>query len=283
MARTVAQIQQQILDNIAADSTLNAQLTSTSKRALYRLFSFVVAASIAIHEQLVDAFTASVEAVAAAAAPATAAWLQAQVFKFQYSATTPQTVNLDTTTLAPAYPTTDTTLRIVTQCSVKTDITGVVRVKVAKASPPVALSAGELSALQSYVNTIGVAGVSYLAISQNSDKLMVAADIYYNGQYSAIISTNVISAINTFLAALPFDGTLYVSDLQAAIKAVEGVKDVVLQNVVARDDSTALASGTYLVQGADVLIRQRATISGYIVGETTAGSTFANTLNFVAA
>ena len=283
MARQISAIQQQILDNIAADDTLGGLLTSTSKRAIYRLLAYVVAVAIAIHEQLIDVFIASIEATAAAAAPATAAWLQKQVFLFQYSATTPQTVQLDTTTLAPAYPTTDSTLRIVTQCSVKTDITGVVRVKVAKASPPVALSAGELSALQSYINTIGVAGVSYLAVSQNSDKLYVQADIYYDGQYSAIIQTNVIAAINAFLAALPFDGTLLLSDLQAAIKAVAGVKDVVLQNVVARDDSTVLASGTYLVQGADVQARQWATISGYIVGETTVGSTLADTLNFIAA
>jgi hypothetical protein len=282
MARSVSLIQQQILDNIAADSTLGGVLTSTSKRAIYRLLAYVVAVAIALHEQLIDVFTASIEATAAAAAPATAAWLQKQVFQFQYSATTPQTVQLNTATLAPAYPTTDTTLQIVTQCSVKTDITGVVRVKVAKASPPVALTSGELSALQTYINTIGVAGVSYLAVSQNSDKLYVQADIYYDGQYSAIIQANVIAAITAFLQALPFDGTLLLSNLTAAIKAVTGVKDVVLQNVVARDDGTALGSGTYLVLGADVQARLWNTVSGYIVGETTTGSTLADTLNFIA-
>ena len=67
MARSVSLIQQQMLDNIAADATLSTLLTSTSKRAVYRLFTFIVAVAINALEQLIDIFTASVEATAAAA------------------------------------------------------------------------------------------------------------------------------------------------------------------------------------------------------------------------
>jgi hypothetical protein len=280
MARSITDIQAQILANIAADSTLGTALTSTSKRAIYRLLAYVVAVGMAIHEQLIDVFQAEIEGVAASAPPSTPAWIQKQVFAFQYDSVNPQIVQL--VNLVPTYPVVDTTKQIITQCSVRTDISGSVRVKVAKQSPPVALASGELSALQTYLTTIGIAGINYIAVSQNSDKLYVQADIYFDGQYITVIQANVIAAINSFLSSLPFDGSMSISNLEVAIKAVAGVKDVVLNNVIARNDSTALSSGTYLVQSAKTVSRLWQTQAGYIVSETTTGSTLADTLNFIA-
>src|ERR1700753_1852304 len=106
MARSTATIQQQILSNIKADTTLGPLLTSTSKRAIYNLLAFIMAVAINVLEQLIDIFTANVEAVAAGSAPATIAWLQAQIFKFQYSATSPQVIQF-APGFAPYYATVD--------------------------------------------------------------------------------------------------------------------------------------------------------------------------------
>jgi hypothetical protein len=280
MARQISEIQQQMLDNIAADSVLSPLLTSTSKRAVYRLFTYVVAVGINALEQLMDIFTADVEAVAAAAAPATPAWLQDQIFKFQYSATTPQVVQL--INFAPAYPVIDETLQIITRCSVTTNLSNSVIIKVATGEPPAALSSPQLSALQSYVTQIGVAGVVYNVISQASDKLYVQANVYYQGQYSAVIKADVIAAIENFLAGIPFNGQVKITDLEDAITAVEGVTDVVLVNVRARADGTAFASGSYLVQNQQTISRLWGTVAGYMVGETTTGNTLNNSLTFIA-
>jgi hypothetical protein len=280
MARQISEIQQHMLDNIAADSVLSPLLTSTSKRAVYRLFTYVVAVGINALEQLMDIFTADVEAVAAAAAPATPAWLQDQIFKFQYSATTPQVVQL--INFAPAYPVIDETLQIITRCSVTTNLSNSVIIKVATGEPPAALSSPQLSALQSYVTQIGVAGVVYNVISQASDKLYVQANVYYQGQYSAVIQADVIAAIENFLAAIPFNGQVKITDLEDAITAVEGVTDVVLVNVRARADGTAFASGSYLVQNQQTISRLWGTVAGYMVGETTTGNTLNNSLTFIA-
>ena len=280
MARQISEIQQQMIDNIAADSVLGTLLTSTSKRAIYRLFTYVVAVAINALEQLMDIFTAEVEAVAAAAAPATPAWLQAQIFDFQYSATTPQVVQL--INFAPAYPVVDETLRIITRCSVTTNLSNSVIIKVATGEPPAALSAPQLAALQSYVTQIGVAGVVYNVISQASDKLYVQANIYYQGQYSAVIKANVVAAIENFLAAIPFNGQVKISDIEDAITAVEGVTNVVLVNVRARADGTAFASGSYLVQNQQTVSRLWGTVAGYMVGETTNGNTLNDSLTFIA-
>jgi hypothetical protein len=227
-----------------------------------------------------DIFTADVEAVAAAAAPATPAWLQDQIFKYQYSATTPQVVQL--INFAPAYPVIDETLQIITRCSVTTNLSNSVIIKVATGEPPAALSSPQLSALQSYVTQIGVAGVVYNVISQASDKLYVQANVYYQGQYSAVIQADVIAAIENFLAAIPFNGQVKITDLEDAITAVEGVTDVVLVNVRARADGTAFASGSYLVQNQQTISRLWGTVAGYMVGETTTGNTLNNSLTFIA-
>jgi hypothetical protein len=279
MAREIAVIQQQILDSVAADVTLSQNLTSTSKRAIYRLWAFVVAVAIAIHEQIIDVFKSDVETLVSQAAPGTPPWIQAQVFKFQYSSSSPQVIQL--INLAPQYPVVDPALRIITRCSVTTDIANNVTVKVAKSEPPAALSSLELDALTSYINVIGVAGISYNVISNAADRLYVAAQVYYRGLFSSVIKTNVIAAINAYLASIPFNGQVKVSELETAILSVDGVEDVILQDVRARDNATAYPGGTPLVIGNTLASRLWPTLAGYAISEDTAGGTLADSLIFI--
>lgn len=278
MARTTDQIQTAIITTIEGTTDLNG-LTSGSRRSIWRLFTYVVAYIQSLFEQQTDVFKAEVESVVAIAAPNTAAWVQDRVLKFQYKASDPQVVTL--VDLVPTYPVVNTDLRIVTRCSVKSDLSNNVKIKVAKSEPPTALSGPQLSALQSYINVIGCAGINYLVSSATSDKLYIDADIYYQGMYSEVISANVIAAIEAYLAALPFDGQLLVSDLEVVIRDVTGVKDVVLKNVRARANGTALSSATYLVQDSQVISRFWNTVAGYIVGEDTASNTLTDTLDFI--
>ena len=279
MARSVDEIQQGIIANVQATPEL-AAASSTSKRAIWRLWTYVVAVAINLLEQLMDIFQSEVESTVALAAPQTPQWLQDRVFKFQYSATNPQVIQL--INFVPTYPVVDASLRIVTRCSVRTTIANQVLIKVAKSEPPVALAVGEVSALQSYVTTLGVAGVNYVVSSAASDKLYIQAQIFYQGQYNSVITANVIAAIDAYLGSIPFDGTLRLSDLEIAIKSVTGVNDCVFQNVSARGDSTPFGTGTSLVVSNAVVLRLWNTQAGYIVGETTSGSTLADTLTFIA-
>lgn len=278
MARSIDDIQKAIIDDVAAQTELVTLTNNTSKRAIWRLWTFVTASAIALFEQLLDIFKSEVETTVSLSAPQTPQWLQNKVFAFQYDATTPQIVQL--INLVPQYPTVNADLRIVTRCSVKSTVNNVVLIKVAKSEPPQALTSGELSALQSYVDIIGVAGINYTVTSSTSDKLFVDANIFYNGMYTTGIQDTVIAAIENYLANIPFDGVLKVSDLEAAIKSVTGVNDVVLNNVRARDNATTLSNAQYLVQNTAIVGRTWATVAGYIVGETTSGNTLADTLTF---
>ena len=277
MARTIDQIQQEIIAQKEATPELSG--LSGSRRAMWRLWTRVIATIMATAEQLADVFKSDIEKQLAKGAPSTPLWIQDQVFKFQYDATNPQVLVMDN--FAPSYATVDETLRIVTRCSVKADFSNVVNVKVAKSDIPEPLDNSEKSALQDYVTMIGTAGINYLVSSSESDKLYVEADIYYRGQYSAIISDTVKTAISSFLSSIPFDGTLLLSDLEIAIKSAAGVKDVVLKNVYARKDITLFASATKLIENNTIILRGWDTIAGYIVAETTSGQTLDDSLTFI--
>ena len=277
MARTVAQIKQSMLDAKNADPTLSA-LTSTSQTAKWNLYYFIVASCIAIFEQLQDLFKTELEAIASTAAPSTPQWTRNKVLKYQKG----DVAELNTTTFTIEYPTINTANQILTRCAVITAPNRTVLIKVAKSNPPVPVSVGELAELQSYIETFNPAGIAFTIINENSDKMEVAATIYYNGQYSAVISTNVVAALNNYMATLPFNGVISTQAVVDAIQAVEGVNSVSLARILVRKHTVAYGAGVTLYNlstGVDSV--QYQTIAGYVVQETTATHTFADTLSYI--
>jgi len=291
MARSISIIKNQILAEKAAQPALSG-LTSTSATAIFNLWAYIQAVAINLVEQLTDLKVTTIENLLTTKQVPTNVWLQTKVFEFQYSATTPQVVQL--VNFAPVYNPVNTALRIVSRCSVKTTGQRIVTVKVATGEPPAALSAPQLSALSGYITQggdgtvagagtgIAFAGVQINVSSTASDKIYLKATINYNGQYSSIIGTNVISAIDAYLAAIPFDGNVRVLNLVDAIQNVAGVTDILIEDLAIRANSTAFASKTYLIQNYTQTLTTYPTFAGYVVGETTAGNTLLDSLTFVA-
>jgi hypothetical protein len=280
MARSIDTIIADMDAEQAAQTGLSG-LNSVSNSAIYTLWKYIVAAQMYLLEVLWDLFKVDLETIVTNAAVGTNQWFKSKMLLFQYDATTPQVLQVDSN-FAVSYTTIDATKRIVTRCAVKTTATRTVLIKLAKSEPPVALSAPELVAANAYVDDLAFAGINYIISSTASDKLLVDASIYYDGQYSAVISTNVITSINTYLANIDFDGSFKLSALVDAIQTTVGVTDVVLNNVAIRPNSVAFASTTYLVQGKTTLIPIYPTNAGYVTEETTAGQTFTDKLTFIA-
>ena len=172
MARTIAQIQSQIIASIAANTNLNyvddngitRNITyNTSARAIWRNLTFVVAAAIAVFEQLQDLYIAAVETIVAQSAAASTLWVQAKMFAFQWSDTDPQVVQLIDT--IPQFPLVNPALQIITACSVTPGLDYTVNVKVARGNPYQALSADQKAAAAAYITTIGDARTTYNVIS----------------------------------------------------------------------------------------------------------------------
>ena len=278
MARSISQIKAQMIDEKNNQSALSG-LTSTSQTAIWNLYFFIVATAINIFEQLQDLYKSDIQTQIANAIPQTKQWLQAMVFKFQFDANNPQILSL--VDLVPLYPIVDTTKQIVTRCSVNTEINKQVSIRVAKENPPVKLTTAEVNALSSYVTLIGNAGVTYNVISLDPDLIEINADIYYNAQYSAIISDSMTNAINTFLANIDFNGAIYVGKLEDAMRGVAGVNDVKINvlNVRASFETYAQTHTLYnLSTGINNRLYQP--YAGYIITETQTSHTLTDTLTY---
>jgi hypothetical protein len=258
------------------EQTLLNDLDTPSRVANWRLWLYIAAFGIWIHEGLLELLRTEIETIVSRAAPATHAWIQQKIFEFQYSTITEQIAIL--VDFVVRYPAIDESLRIITRCSVKTFPNRVVGIKVAKSEPPGPLNSTEMTAVASYAELFLPAGVRANIISMDPDRLYLSADIYFDGQYSSVIQANVIAAVDAYMATFSkenFDGTILVSGLEDAIQAVPGVRDVHINEVKARENATAFINSF-------TVIREWQTVAGYIIQEDTAANTFADTLTFIA-
>ena len=280
MARSIETIQA-TMDVEQASQTNLATLNSTSQTAIYTLWKFITSTIINYVEQLWDIYKNDLELIVASAPVGSNRWFQKKVLEFQYDATTPQVLEIDSN-YAISYPIIDATKRLITRCAIITTPTKQVVIKVAKSDPPVALTTTEKNSLTGYVSDISFAGINYSVISLASDKIYIKGDVYYNGQYALTISASVITAINSYLANIPFNGSVSLLGLTDAIQSVTGVTDLLLVDVAMRADATSFSSKTYLINNKTNIITNYKSQAGYVTEETTASNKFTDTLTLIA-
>jgi hypothetical protein len=278
MARTIQQIQSQIIATKNAQPSLNG-LNSPSQTAIWNLWTYIMAVGIFIQEGLWDLFETNLEVQISNAPAWTDQWVQAQSFLFQYNATIPQIVQLNN--FVPSYKSVNVTDQIISRASVTTLGNRDVSIKLATQNPPQALSTSQLTSFQGYLDIISPAGVQYNAVSYNPDQLMVGATVWYDGQYASQIQNSVITAINTYMANIPFNGYIRLSSLETSILNIQGVNDVELNNIALRPDSIPFSGTTYLVQNDTEIFNKYPMFAGYVISEQTSGYTINNTLTFI--
>jgi hypothetical protein len=292
MARSIPTILA-LMDAEQAAQTGLSGLNSPSNSAIYKLWKYIVAVQMYLQETLWDIYKKDIETQVSLATAGTPTWLKDKILNyFQYSSVTPQTLELING--VPAYATIDANLRIITRVAISNYGLNTCLVKVAKSDPPEILLTAELNALDSFLNNggdgtiagsavgLGFAGINYNVRSYDPDKLYLVAEVFYNGQYSSTIQDSVETAINNYLASLPFDSRVKIVALTDAIQAVDGVSDVVITDLAMRPDTTVFASKTYLVQTKTTLLSSYPTYAGYIVEEDTVGETFADKITYTA-
>jgi hypothetical protein len=261
------------------------QFTTTSNASRWKVFLFLVAGAIAIYEQIQDAFKTEVTDIRSKEKVGTLAWFRAQALVFQYSATTPQAVEI--IDYVPAYPVIDESLRIVTQAAAIA-LNEDIQLKIAKGTYPnfTALDAQELAAISTYFNGsnsgavegITFAGKKVVFISQDSDRLYINADIYYNGQFTqAQVQQNIEDSLNIFLSSFTdqaFNGVLFYQRIVDAIQATEGVSDVKINSFAGRPYNTAFANRV-------IFDRIYQSSAGHVILEDDTGNTINHSLNYI--
>lgn len=214
-------IRADIFDELNAEPLLSG-LNSPSSTALYNLWVDIWAFITWLVVSNWVRYEAKIKEAGRAAIPHNVFWYAQRAKEFQLGDL------LDATDGSVGYPVIDETKKIVKAASIK-EADGRVIIKVAKlvGLNLVALSPTELLAFQGYINAIKDAGVITQIISQNSDLLKCQLQLFYDPIIPLpTVQANVEAAINAFLKAIPFDGILRRNDLIAAIRAVEGVRDV---------------------------------------------------------
>jgi len=277
MARTIEQIQNEMIAAKNNDPNL-AALNSPSATAIWRLWTYIVAVAINLHEQFLDQGILELEQIAREAIAGTADWLQQRVLEFQYSATNPQVITV--VDGRASYSTIDESLRIITRASVKEQANGRVLVKVAKSDSPLEpLNTDELNALIGYLDKVGFVGIPIDTISLNADRFRFEGEIFYSGEFvESTVKQNVIEAIENYLNNVSierFDGIVTRENVIDAIQAVPGVVGVDTLNVLMNGRAEQDPLGG--VNNVNV-VRQYETFAGYIIQEDTSGNTFDDTI-----
>ena len=234
MARTIAQIQQSIID---AKNGVNVNLplvganplgllSSSSSVAIWRLWTYIVAVCQWVLENLFDFHKAEVNGIIATQKPHTLQWYVGMAKAFQYGISLP--VDSDTYLV----PSTDPTVVIV-QYAAAVELTNLVRIKVATliAGVLAPITTPQLAAFAAYMHLVKDAGVRLELTSGSPDKLKLVLNVYYDplvldstgARLDGSTSTPVRDGINGFLANLPFNGLFVFNNLIAALQAIQGV------------------------------------------------------------
>lgn len=245
MARTIAEIYDEIITEKQNQAALNGlqpaiddsqtlldDLTTTSKVAIWRLWAFITAVAINVHENIFDLHKAEINARALEIPTGTPIWYYEQSLLFQYGDTlTWNGTQYVYSVITPAN-------RVVKLVAV-VDIGFQVRIKAAKLDgngDPIPLSAAELSAFEGYILKIKFAGTATSVTSAVADDLKVDYFLKYD---PLILAPNgsrlddpsvfpVEDAVKDYAAGLPFNGVLSLAEMTDAVQAVEGVLDVTL-------------------------------------------------------
>lgn len=255
MSRTLDEIQASILlkkEQTASLSALEvlttnekntlAGLNSNSKAAIWRLWVFIQAFAIWLHEQIFDAHIVEIEELIALNKIHTARWYKARALDFQLGFEYPETeitgydnVDVDEALIIQS--------KIIAQASVE-EIAGRLKIKVAKNTANILedLTTTEINAFTQYMQLIKDAGTRLQITSRPPDDFRLTLDVYFdplvldgNGtRLDGFNNTPVIEAISNFLYNLEFNGEFLTDSFENALRAVEGVELVGVNNIEAK-------------------------------------------------
>lgn len=207
-----------------------AAVNSTSEMSYFRMLKNMWAQLVQLVEASWEAVQTKVDAQLIASRVGSLSWYVQQVKAFQLG---------DQVTVVDGrvgYATIDTSKQIVQQVSVIEDlITGKLLIKAVK-TLGMNLSAGELTALRSYVNEVKFAGVQIDVVSLRADSLRLTATVKYDRQVLALDGSSLADPtkfpiqeyLAAYLAVLPFDSVVSWTGITDYMQKQNGIKDFVI-------------------------------------------------------
>lgn len=289
MRRTLDEIQERILLKKEQTTSLSALevltrkeretltgLTSNSKTAIWRLWVFIQAYAIWIHEGIFETHTAEITELIALNKIHTARWYRGEALKFQLGFELPETGIYDNTNVEEVDVLAS---QIVSQASVE-EIAGRLKIKVAKTENSgilAPLSTTEISAFTQYMELVKDAGTRLQITSRPPDDFRITLDVYFDplvldGNGTRLDGSNnapVREAIENFLYNLEFNGEFLTDNFENALRAVQGVELVGLNSIEARFGTNPYEAitETYIADAGYMVLIFDETIINYIPRE----------------
>lgn len=272
--RTIEQIQHEILTAKQNESTLQ-ELNSTSKVAVYRLWIYIVAVAIWSHEKLFEIFKKEITAEMAKNRIHNKEWYRQKALNFLFGF--PMLQDTDKFDINGATTEQIATAKVVKQAACVKLISGngygILRVKVAgeQGGELVALETDKYNALKHYMQRYVVdAGTQMKVTTGPADDLLLKLDVYYNPlilspsgeRLDGTNPTPVLDAIKKYLKSIEFNGAIYIGDLIANIRKVEGVQ--LAKCLEARSKYAGFDYYTSDVQGVGLIDEIRIADAGYM-------------------
>lgn len=231
MARTIQDIQQEILTAKDNEPAL-AELNSTSKVAVWRLWVYIMAFAIHTLERIFDQHKKEVSEALSELKPHTARWYRNKALAFQYGFDLIE--DSDKFDNAGSTEEQIATSKIVKYSAVtesNTESRLIVKIATEQGGELQPISTGQKASFEAYMNEIKDAGVKITTINYLPDILKLHMKIYRdplvlneNGMSILTGEKPVEKAIKEYLKQLPFNGELVLAHLVDALQKVEGVR-----------------------------------------------------------
>lgn len=237
MARTIAEIKQEIFDNIALNNTL-AGINSTSITAIYYRFIIVVCYAIYAFELILDNHNKEIDTKLDNQKAGRPNWYRDMALNFQYGFDLiPDTDKYDNTGFTQDQIDAS---KIIKYCSVKESSESarlIVKVAGESGGNLIQLTAPQLESFIQYIKEIRYGGVKLIVVNNPADKLLLNMAIYrdvlvIDADGNSILNGGkpVEKAIKAYMKALPFNGELVLNDLIEKLRAVDGVDNAHIIN-----------------------------------------------------
>lgn len=233
MARTITQIHNAMLQDIASNEVLSTALTSNSLYAIFRLFTFIIASAIFILEGFFDQHSQEINAMIYNQKSGRVSWYKTMALNFQYGFDLVQ--DKDYFDNGSASSSEIEASKIIKYCAVsESDNESRIIIKIAGETAG-ALShftdTDQVEAIEAYFKEIKWPG-KITIINYKADKLFLNIQIkrdalVINNQGMSILDGNypVVEALQEFMKELPFNGELKLSALVDKMQGIPGVLD----------------------------------------------------------
>lgn len=231
MARTIEQIQQEIIEQKAQKESLN-ELNSTSKTAIWRLWIYITAFAIHSLERIFDKHKQELEQLIAQQKIHSARWYRQKALGFQYGFDL--LPDSDVFNNQQAEPSVVENSKIIKYAAVSLPPDQsllVVKIATESKGELAPITPQQKTSFEAYLNEIKDVGVRISVINYLPDLLRLHLRIYRdplvldeNGQSILTGEKPVEMALKNYLKNLPFNGELVLAHLTDALQKIDGVK-----------------------------------------------------------